>query len=129
MGSYWRAVKVIVHPGIRSGKEKKILCVWRDTHETPQKVLDLKPPFSIEEATEEEYERFQDPPPLVVEYLHCDKDSMRGTGETLGLTEEQTNKLITALYEVRFVVDVTMGTIVAVDGKILETARDYEGPE
>lgn len=66
---------------------------------------------------------------LVKEYLHCSKESMRDTADRHGLTDEQSDKLITALYEVEFLVDVDTGTIFSVDGKILNTAEDYEGTE
>ncbi len=66
---------------------------------------------------------------LVKDYLHVDKDSAYDVQERLGLTDEQRNKLITALYEIEFLVDVDSGTLFAVNGKILDTAEDYEGTE
>jgi len=62
---------------------------------------------------------------LVKEYLHIDKDSVF----ELGLPEKQTRNLIGALYEVEFLVDIDTGTIFACNGKILDTAVDYEGPD
>ncbi len=110
-------------------KDKKILYVWSSEESPPVQVNSIETPYTCMEATEAEYKCYNGDPPLVVEYLHCEKDSIRGTAEALGLTDEQTDKLITALYEVRFLVDVTTGTIFAVDGKILDTAQDYEGTE
>ncbi len=58
--------------------------------------------------------------------LHISKESAYSREE---LTPEQQTKLITALHEVKFVVNVTTGTIVAVNDKILDTALDYKEPE
>jgi hypothetical protein len=62
---------------------------------------------------------------LVKEYLHISKDTAYGRD----LPVPEVEKLITALYEVEFLVDVDTGTIFAVNGKILSTGEDYEGPE
>ena len=45
------------------------------------------------------------------------------------LTPEQQMMLATALYEVRFLVDVDTGIIFAVNDQILDTAQTYEGTE
>jgi len=108
-------------------RDEKIIYVWSCEESTPVQVGSAS--YTCMEATEFEYQCFKGDPPLVVEYLRCDKDSMRDTAEGLGLTKEQSDRLITALYEVRFLVDVTTGTIFAVNGKILDTAEDYEGIE
>lgn len=66
---------------------------------------------------------------LVKEYLHCDKGDICETAEELGLTDDQTGAIIGALYEVEFLVDADTGTIFAVNGKILDTAQAYTGPD
>lgn len=64
---------------------------------------------------------------LVKYYLHIDKDSAFDIQEREQLSDEQTHRLYSALYEVEFLVDVDNRTIFAVDGKILDTAEDYDG--
>lgn len=63
---------------------------------------------------------------LVKDYLRVDKDSVYDKQDERGLSDEQRDKLRTALYEVEFLVDVDSGTIFTVNGKILDTAEDYD---
>ena len=108
-----------------SGLIEKVLNVWPAKENPPMSLFSIEPPITFKEASEEEYRCFKRDPPLVVAYLHGDKDAIDQTAEDEGLTDEQTLKLKTALHEVEFVVDVTTGTLVAVNGKILDTAQDY----
>ena len=80
-------------------------------------------PFAIHEADEGEYECFVGNPPLVKESMHICKESAYDTGDRLGLTDKQIEKLITALYEVNFEVDVSTGEIVTVNGRHLEAGQ------
>ena len=64
---------------------------------------------------------------LIKDWLHGGKEAGWEHGEELGLTDGEIHKLIGALLEVEFLVDVETGTIFAVNGKILGTAQDYEG--
>ena len=57
---------------------------------------------------------------LVKYSLHIERDSVGEFAEAEGLSDEQATKLITALYEVDFLVDVETGTIHSVNGKILD---------
>lgn len=57
---------------------------------------------------------------LVKHYLHISKDTAWDKARELGLTDEQAHKLISALYEVEFIVDVDTGGILSVNRQCLD---------
>ena len=126
-GIYRKAVKEDFDS--KTGHFETVLDVWPAKENPPMSLFSIEPPITFKEASEEEYKCFKGDPPLITQWLNCDKSAMYETAEDEGLTDEQAKKLITALLEVKFVVDVTTGTIVAVNDKILATAQDYKEPE
>jgi hypothetical protein len=54
---------------------------------------------------------------IVESYLHGCKESAYDIQKDMGLTDEQRDNLVTALYEVQFEIDVDTGDILSVDGK------------
>ena len=53
----------------------------------------------------------------VIAYLHCDKQDVCEQNEDENLSDDQKGKLITALYEVKFLIDVDTGKILEVNDK------------
>ena len=53
----------------------------------------------------------------VTAYLHCDKQDVCEQQDGENLSDDQKGKLITALYEVKFLIDVDTGKILEVNDK------------
>jgi hypothetical protein len=53
----------------------------------------------------------------VTAYLHCDKQDVCEQNDHENLSDDQKGKLVSALYEVKFLIDVDTGAILEVDDK------------